>query len=260
MSPDRLMFKKLAVHLFFSSVVFVGTTANTNSAELTASMPSFTPFSSFDENYHCEGVISKLLKMIFTQANINFKLVNYPYARILHSLNSGVLDSALIFKNTSISQKVEYIGPVSKSKVIVLTSADVISNYTDLYKLEAIAVIRNAKFYNKFDNDEAVPKVNVDSYEQAVSMLKLNRVDAIVGSRLGIEYALRKQNMERKRLDTAFILGEKEWWIHMSKKSAFLKNRADIELAIKHFYKDDLVYQLYKDQLNTCLGKNNLPE
>jgi len=221
-------------------------------------MPSFSPFSSFDENKACKATISELLTMILTKSNINFNLVNYPYARILHSLETGTLDSALIFKNKSISQSVEYLGPVSKSEVIILSSAQTsINSYHDLSKLRAIAVIRNAHFIDKFDNDKTLNKVNVDSYRQAMTMLKFNRVDAIIGSRIGLEYAMQQLSVEQELLNNAFTLGTKEWWLHISKQSPFLKYRNEINLAIKHFYKDDLVYQLYKSQLSKCLAKSN---
>jgi polar amino acid transport system substrate-binding protein len=249
------MLRQLAVACLLSFIVCSDIIANDDT--LTASMPSFSPFASFDENIKCEGTISKLLKMIFLRADIKLNLVNYPYARILHSLNSGALDTALIFKNTSIVQNVKYLGPVSKSRVIVLTSADItINSYADLPALNAIAVIRNAHFDKRFDQDDTIKKVNVDSYEQGIKMLKYGRVDAIVGSLVGLKYSLKQENMEQKRLDTAFILGEKEWWLHISKKSPYLKNIGEIEQAIKYLYKDDLVYQLYKTQLNACVTIN----
>jgi len=234
------------------------TIANESKLSLNASMPSFSPFSSFDENKTCKATISELLTRILTKSNIRFNLVNYPYARILHSLETGTLDSALIFKNTSISQSVEYIGPVSKSEVIILSSAqNSINSYQALSKLRAIAVIRNAHFINKFDNDKTLNKVNVDSYKQAMTMLKFNHVDAIIGSRVGLEYAMQQLDMKQELLSNAFILGTKEWWLHLSKKSPYLKYKNEISLAIKHFYKDDLVYQLYKSQLSKCLAKSN---
>jgi len=234
-----------------------GLIVKANATELAASMPSFSPFASFDENKTCKGVISLILSNILTKSKISFNLVNYPYARILHSLESGALDSALVFKNQSIAPSVEYLGPVSKSKVIVISSANIdITRYQDLLKLEAIAVIRNAQFDDQFDNDKTLNKVSVDSYKQAMVMLKFNRVDAVIGSLVGIEYAVHQQELEQKLLDTEFTVGEKEWWLHLSKKSLYIKDKATIDLAIKHFYKDDLVYQLYRSQLKTCLAKN----
>jgi polar amino acid transport system substrate-binding protein len=249
------MLRKLVIVYLLSFIICRNSTANDN--QLTASMPSFSPFASFDENIKCEGTISKLLKMIFLHAGIEFNLINYPYARILHSLNAGILDSALIFKNTSIAQNVEYLGPVSKSKVIILSSTGItVSSYADLSELKAIAVIRNAHFDKRFDHDNTIKKVNVDSYKQAINMLKVGHIDAIVGSLVGLEYALKQAGMEQKQLNTAFTLGEKEWWLHISKKSPYLKNKTEIKQAIKYFYKEDLIYQLYKTQLDSCLTKN----
>jgi polar amino acid transport system substrate-binding protein len=41
-------------------------------------------------------------------------------------------------------------------------------------------------------------------------MLKMTRVDGVVGSKIGLEYALRQQNMDLSLISNAFELGTKE--------------------------------------------------
>ncbi len=179
-------------------------------------------------------------------------ITSYPYARILHSLKSGQLDSALIFKNIAIADKVDYLGPVSKSQVIILTSSKhKITDYQDLAQLRAIAVIRRASFEDRFDKDLHLNKVDVANYKQGLQMLQLGRVDAIVGSLIGLEYASKQLNISFNKQHT-FLLGEKEWWLHLSKKSPFQAFKPQLNKAIKNIYQHDLIHKTYEQFVASC--------
>ncbi len=242
--------------VFFYSL-FVSPLAFSFENQLTVSVPSFAPFYFVSDKQQCQGIAVEILKKITEQTIDSVQLLNYPYARIIRSLESGQLDLALIFKNSSISDSVYYIGPVSQSKVIVLThQSKPIKHYSELSKLSAIAVIRNAQFENKFDNDDTLTKVAVESYQQAIKMFKLGRVDAVVGSLVGLDYELRAQKLSVDMLGQAFVLGKKEWWLHLSKKSAYQHLLPTLTLAAKNAYQADLIYQSYLNYIKNCQTNN----
>lgn len=225
--------------------------------KLKASVPSFPPFNYFVENSQCAGASVVALEMIFEKLNVELELVSYPYARILHSLKNAELDLALIFKNNSISHDINYIGPLAYSKIIILSQPNhTINQYDDLQALKRIAVIRNAQFEKKFDQDKGLNKVSVDSYQQAIRMLKHGRVDAVIGSLIGLEYALLQQNMNQDMLSNVFYLGKKEWGLHLAKNSNFAKLKPDLIKAVKQTFKTDLIHQLYQQQIQHCVSTN----
>ncbi len=82
-------------------------------------------------------------------------------------------------------------------------------------------------------------------------MLRLKRVDAIVGSLVGLEYAVLFLDFSLSRFDM-YELGEKEWWLHVSKKSMLLEQEMKLNEVISQLYKDDLVYKLYQKQMAIC--------
>ena len=225
--------------------------------EITFSTPSFAPFYFSGKTKLCKGVAVATFTQLAEQTNFLFKHVPYPYARILRSLKTGQLDIALIFKNSALTKYVDYIGPVSKSKVVVLAnSQNSITSYADLSKLRAIAVIRSAHFDKKFDNDNSLPKVQVESYAQAINMFKLGCVDGVVGSVVGLDYQLRVQNIDVNILTNAYVLGEKEWWLHLSKKAKLQNVQSQLSLAVKKNYQDDLIYQIYQQYISECQVMN----
>lgn len=234
--------------LIFSSSVFA------QDSKLQVSVPSFAPFNSFTENPNCSGASIIALQKITENLNIDLEFIEYPYARILHALESADLDLALIFKNSSIKNAADYLGPVSYSKVVIISQPHIkIDIYDDLYALNNIAVIRNAQFEEKFDQDAKLNKANVDNYKQAVNMLKHGRVDAVIGSLVGIEYALHQEKMSKEFLAQSFSLGKKEWGLHLAKESKFFKLKPRLIEAVNQNYQADLIHQLYQQQVKTCL-------
>lgn len=245
---------KCLLACIYTSLILSSYSAQANSNTLNVSVPSFAPFNSFAENAQCHGASVMALKHITRHLDIELRFIDYPYARILHSLKSAELDVALIFKNSHINNDVDYIGPVSHSKIVIISKPQLkIEKYTDLHVLKSVAVIRNAQFDDKFDNDHLINKVNVDSYQQAARMLKHNRVDAMIGSLIGIEYALHQQGMSKSMLENAFNLGKKEWGLHFAKKSRFSKLKPLLAEAVKQNYQENLIHHLYQQQVENCL-------
>lgn len=224
---------------------------------LNVAVPPFAPFAFFKEDTNCEGASISILNKLAKDLGVEFQHVRYPYARILSSLKTGQLDMALIFRNDSIKESVNYIGPITKSKVVVLTKVGKpVSRYEELTSLNFIAVIRKAHFEPRFDNDTNIKKVAVESYLQALNMFTFGRVDGVVGSLSGLEYAMQELNLNVNLLENAFYLGDKEWWIHISKKTSHPRLIARVTQAVEKTYHPNLTYQVYKQQVKRCLIGN----
>lgn len=218
---------------------------------LSASVPPFPPFVSEKPSILCQGISRRLLDLIGHQANIHFQFKNYPYARILHSLTAGSLDVALIFKNQSVKDAVQYIGPVARSKVVVLSRyPERLKQYRDLQQLNAIAVIRKAQFEQAFDRDTLLNKISVENYLQGLHMFNAGRVDAVVGSKEGLEYAMLQLNYDTGMLDQAFHLGDKTWWLHVSKKSPAKALVPVLQQAVEALPRSDHIYDLFDSEKN----------
>ena len=224
-----------------------------NDKEHNYSVPPFPPFNHFDEYNQCKGVGVLAVEKVTINLAEKFTEADFPYARILNSLKTGQLDVAFLFKNNTVIKDIEYVGPLSMSKIVVISQPDiVIQHYKDVYQFKSIAVIRNAQFNNKFDQDKQLNKVNVSSYRQAVRLLKLQRVNAVIGSKVGLEYALHQEKLNEKIIANAFYLDEKESGLHISKKSPLINILPRIKASVKQAYKRDLVEQLYTQQMSQC--------
>lgn len=119
-------------------------------------------------------------------------------------------------------------------------------------------MIRNAQFDRKFDHDSQLNKVSVDTYEQAIKLFKAQQVDGVIGSKIGLEYALHRQNMKKEFIANAYPVGRHELGIHLAKKSPFVALLPLLTSAVKRLYQENYLYQLYQYQINHCLPQQVL--
>jgi len=179
---------------------------------------------------------------------VKFDVQDYPYARVIESMKNGRLDVAIIFKNKSIKNFVTYVAEVSKSKVIIIPSRRFdLNSYEDLYSLHSIAVLRNASFERHFDSDDELNKFTMIDYEQGLKMMVLGRMDAIVGSKSGLEESINSLEIDSSKFGNPFILNNKEWWLHVSTKSKYQYLIPELKKAVRLISSDNLVYSLYQE-------------
>ena len=86
-------------------------------------------------------------------------------------------------------------------------------------------------------------------------MLKLGRVDAVIGSLSGLEYTSLTAGFDKEILGEAFLLKDKEWWLHFSKQSKHKNLQPRLAQAIIDLYQPYLIYKLYQYS-NDTLNQN----
>lgn len=220
---------------------------------LLAGLPAFAPFAYYTAERDApavpQGVVVELYNILAQELAVNFSIQMTPYARALENLKVGSMDIAILFKNDSLQGYVAYVGPISGSAVIVITApGQRITQYDDLHQLMRVAVIRQAQYSPRFDQDEGINKFPVANYIQALRMLSRDRVDAVVGSRSGIQHAIDTLGMNDADWAEPYMLARKQWWLHVSKQSQYIDLVPAMQRAVEKLYRPELVYELYRQQ------------
>ena len=123
------------------------------------------------------------------------------------------------------------------------------SSYQDLYRLKGIAVIRKARYNNRFDHDDQLKKVLVENYVHGFKMLRAGRVDAVIGSDLGLRFGMRKLAIDTGILNRALYIGDKEWWQHLSTSFNDPQLLSRLQCGIDNIYQPDLPAAIFKQQV-----------
>ena len=104
-----------------------------------------------------------------------------PYARIIRELKVGLTDMTIMIKYQQLEDHVIYIAPLEPLKIVVMGIDGVSFESVGSLKGKSIAYLRGAKFSDAIDTSQDIIRVNTTSFTQGVKMLRLKRVDAIIG-------------------------------------------------------------------------------
>jgi polar amino acid transport system substrate-binding protein len=223
---------------------------------LKVGLPAFPPFAFDNSDETHVGSVVRYYQLLGDKAGLDIQVVRMPYVRMIKSLEDGRLDIAVIFRNADLIDFVNYTGRVSYAKVAIVPQKNrLIKEYQQLLQLSGIAVIRGASFGPKFDTDQNLKKYFVNDYIQGLSMLKLGRVNAVVGSLAGIEYTSSVIGVDMKGWGKPFLLSDKEWWLHFSKKSEHKITETQLKKAVQALYQTYLIYDLYDASSKSVVGK-----
>ncbi len=180
------------------------------------------PIGYFNTEGEGTGVHWDFLKAIGTEADICINNELLPFARVWQSLESGSHDLAVGFGSPTRDDKVTKVALIRELKTVVVGTKGLnIRDYEDLLGLR-IGKTRSTKLNSHFDRDTRFNIVELNDYEQAVTMLMAGRIDALAGSYKAIRYQTEKAGFANYLIRNGFhVLGVKQQWLHMSKASAF---------------------------------------
>ena len=154
-----------------------------------------------------------------------------PYLRARKSIHVGGHDGGIMVRSTELDVYIEPIVKLITLRTVIIPKAGVsLSSYEDLSEL-MIGRVRGTHLNDIFDNDEKLTIVELLNYEHGLQLLKRGRIDAIAGSSLGLSIIGKFDMISDVNLLGKLVLGEKELWLVLSKKSEKLNKIEQLKKA-----------------------------
>lgn len=210
--------KVAALFCFFAWVL----TTKVSAACMSAAVIQSKPIGYLDSEGVGRGVHWDFLQAISDETGLCIDNELLPFARVWRSLEVGRHDLAVGFASSERDDKVLKVALIRELRTIVVGSQDInIHHYDDLVGLR-IGKTRSTKLNKDFDRDTRLDIIELNDYEQAVTMLMAGRIDALAGSEKAIRYQTEKAGYKHYLIRNGFfVLGIKQQWLHMSKHSPF---------------------------------------
>ncbi|MFD2230194.1 substrate-binding periplasmic protein [Alkalimarinus sediminis] len=215
------------------------------------------PFAYINENGKEVGTYWEYADLIAEETGISIAKSIMPKSRLISNLKSGHSDAAILFKTDSLNSHVEYIVQVRTIPIIVATQkGTLINHYDDLKSLATIGVFRSGVINPRFDNDNQLNKDFISSYPKMVKMLAAKRLDAITGNGVALKALINQMCLQDKVEISPLLMGKREQWLVMSKKSEHLDQAQTIKesiLKLKAKGALDTIFEAHVSQHNhTC--------
>ena len=217
------------------------------------------PLSYADNQARPSGLIIDILDVLAKELDFSLQIVPCPFSRCLKMVKEGKIDllGELIYTEAR-AKELEYVFPAymvlhSSFVFYALHNSDIkVENYQQLAD-KRIAVMRGAAYFSRFDQDESLQKVPVDTERVVVEMLLKGRVDLAISVEATADHSMGVLNQPSQRLKKLAYRYQDEILGHAVMSKKFAAN----PLADK--FKQ--TYQLLAQQgkFDDILARYNLP-
>ena len=201
--------------------------------ELSIDTIDIFPFGYIDIDGQNTGIIYEISNIIAKTAG--FTAVNKirPYSRTIIDLKNGDADIVIRYPNAALQENAISVATIIGFNSIVI--GNVGSDFKSIKDLhgKTIGSIRGGVFDSKVSEDKAIIKYEVKDYEQIFKMLLAKKLDAVIGSTIGLYLNAKKMNISKAQLGKPLILEKKYFTLFLSKKNADPQTILALKKAVK---------------------------
>lgn len=172
-----------------------------------------------NENY--SGIYIDIIKEVAEEAGIELKFKEMPFKRALESMKSGEADIMLgPNKNSERNEFMYFIEecpfPREEKAFYVSDENKKIKKYDDLYN-KKIEVLRGMAYFEKFDEDIRLNKVETSDYMNAILKVSKGRSDVVIIPEQQGDFLLKESRIEL--IKSPYLIEGNLSFVSISKKS-----------------------------------------
>lgn len=174
-----------------------------------------------------KGANIEVARLLARKLNLSLRFIQCPFARCLSLLKKGQADMMVGIKKTNKREiYLDYLNQPYTSRITPVRfylRADshlAITNYADLAN-KSIGVIRGATYFDRFDSDTSLNKIEVTTHKQLIDMFLKERFDTFLGREISIEQHVSPAIYNSKMKLSPYVYKKKnDSYIVISKQSS----------------------------------------
>ncbi|MDG3087896.1 transporter substrate-binding domain-containing protein [Vibrio hannami] len=157
------------------------------------------------EDGTAQGSSVEITNTVAQAANIQVKNVIMPYPRILHNLEVGKVDLALLVPNDKVTKvAIPLVHLQNVDFIIVGKRGTELNNVEDLTG-KRVGYLRSSRISEKILENLDVINVEGDQYTHMIQMLMHDRIDAMVAAKYTFNYSLKELGYTWNDLSAPFL-------------------------------------------------------
>ncbi|KQZ32613.1 ABC transporter substrate-binding protein [Duganella sp. Root1480D1] len=175
------------------------------------------PFATLDAGGRKSGLFVEALELISHESRHQIEITVAPYARAIAMLRSGEADLMIATSNSAVAEAAEPMGMLWTTEVIAIGRPGLkLEGLQDL-RGRTVGMLRGSDYGAAFLDDHEYRKHEITDQLQGIRMLLEGRLDASIGTRLGVFHAMRLLGVPRGRLGGTLAVQTREIHLHLSR-------------------------------------------
>jgi polar amino acid transport system substrate-binding protein len=236
-------------------ILLLSCTATAKAQQLTIFVDKWPPYN-FTQNGNIVGISTDLIEMALQKADIQYKLIVYPFKRALLTVQRT--PNTMLYTVARIPQRENmfaWIGPLHPRKVYLYK----LKNRTDIHinAVEDInkyhTAVLSGGSVEQFFISNGFHKDNYDlvnKSEQLLKMLFAERVDLIPGDPLDLAYQMKELKYEHSQIEIAFFLADEGGYYMIANKQTsdkiLKKIQESLEAVMATGVRDQIIQKYIK--------------
>lgn len=164
------------------------------------------------------GMIYEISNRIAEEAGFTYTNEILPYARTVHAVGCGDADFVIRYGNAELEKVAIQVARVLSLPTIVVGHPSIkFETLKDLHG-KTVGIPRGGRFDDAFEADTTILKYPVADYAQTIKMVTAQRIDAGIGSSVGLYYNAHVLGVKKEQLGKPLVLSIQHFTLHFSKK------------------------------------------
>jgi polar amino acid transport system substrate-binding protein len=185
---------------------------------LTAAVIDLPPWTQRCASGRVGGVMSALFGQLAQFSGVAITVEPLPFARALVLLEQGRATLTVALRTDDMERIALPLATIATEDVIVVGKVGAPWRARADLRGKVVAVLRGAAYPAEVVMDTRVTRYEVVSYAQGVSMLEAGRVDAVLGVRTSLLYALRQHGAAAARFGELFTALTSDFCVFVSRR------------------------------------------
>lgn len=188
--------------LLWLILLFVSSIPMGNADETDASTPVFLiaevwPWGYLDENNQPAGLIESFASRLASRAGIDMHIHVLPHQRVLADFKRGDGDYTLLFENPAVELFADRVGLAMEGDILLISPHSSRQQLTlPALAGKTLGYIGGTYYGEAFHADNDIIKIPLSSLDQAIRMLQLNRLDALITSDTLLHHSLQQAQLD----------------------------------------------------------------
>lgn len=163
---------------------------------------------------HSKGIFIDLAELLGERAGIPVNSKVLPLKRMFFHLDEERADCSIFLKTDWSMVRYDMVAPLIEDfdTIIFSRNTDPIKRIEDL-KGARVAAPLGSRFGNAFDQNPNIDIFRSMDYQHSAKLMKVGRVDAIIGTRLSLYYSLKKAELDPAELAPPLIYRTGSVWL-----------------------------------------------
>jgi len=175
------------------------------------------PLFGMERDGQSSGIFVDVMRELSRASGIAIAATMAPKVRGQAMLQTGGADLMIGFDNADLQAHARQVALVASFDVGIVARAGVrLKTLSDL-RGKTVGQMRSADYSAAYAQDEAILKYSTNTMEQMIKMLALGRIDAAIGVRESLYFAIRNEGIAQDRIGEFLPLESRQAWLHYSK-------------------------------------------